>query len=63
MAAVEGAWKEERRANAHGGEASLFDLGALEEHMPRLPGLRWVVPEGGMFLWITLPGAGTTPCG
>jgi 2-aminoadipate transaminase len=30
-------------------------LGALEEFMPRLPGLSWVEPEGGMFLWITLP--------
>ena len=30
-------------------------LDALEEHMPRLPGLRWVVPQGGMFIWITLP--------
>jgi 2-aminoadipate transaminase len=28
---------------------------ALEEHMPRMPGLSWVVPQGGMFLWITLP--------
>ena len=30
-------------------------LAALEEHMPRMPGLTWVVPRGGMFLWITLP--------
>jgi len=30
-------------------------LEALEEHMPRMSGLRWVVPQGGMFLWITLP--------
>jgi 2-aminoadipate transaminase len=30
-------------------------LAALEEFMPRMPGLSWVVPRGGMFLWITLP--------
>jgi len=30
-------------------------LDSLEEHMPRMPDLRWVVPHGGMFLWITLP--------
>jgi 2-aminoadipate transaminase len=30
-------------------------LAALEEFMPRLSGLSWVAPEGGMFLWITLP--------
>jgi 2-aminoadipate transaminase len=30
-------------------------LDALEEFMPRLQGLSWVVPQGGMFLWITLP--------
>jgi 2-aminoadipate transaminase len=30
-------------------------IAALEEFMPRVPGLSWVVPQGGMFLWITLP--------
>ena len=30
-------------------------LDALDEFMPPVPGLSWVVPEGGMFLWITLP--------
>jgi 2-aminoadipate transaminase len=30
-------------------------LDALEEYMPRIQGLRWTAPEGGMFLWITLP--------
>jgi 2-aminoadipate transaminase len=30
-------------------------LAALEEHMPRIPSLSWVAPEGGMFLWIVLP--------
>jgi 2-aminoadipate transaminase len=30
-------------------------LEALDKHMPRAEGLSWVKPEGGMFLWITLP--------
>lgn len=28
-------------------------LGALEAHMP--PGTRWTHPEGGFFIWVTLP--------
>jgi 2-aminoadipate transaminase len=28
-------------------------LAALKEHMP--PGVSWNTPEGGMFLWVTLP--------
>jgi 2-aminoadipate transaminase len=28
-------------------------LAALEEHMP--PGVTWTVPEGGFFIWVTLP--------
>jgi 2-aminoadipate transaminase len=23
--------------------------------MPRLPGLRWTKPDGGLFLWVVLP--------
>lgn len=30
-------------------------LAELEQFMPHVPGLSWVVPQGGMFLWITLP--------
>ena len=30
-------------------------LNCLEEYMPKLPGLSWTKPEGGMFLWLTLP--------
>jgi 2-aminoadipate transaminase len=44
----------ERNRAAYAGKARLM-LEALERHMPRIPGLRWVVPQGGMFLWITLP--------
>ncbi|MEL0437811.1 PLP-dependent aminotransferase family protein [Phycobacter sp. K97] len=28
-------------------------LGALQRHMP--PGVQWTRPEGGMFVWVTLP--------
>ena len=28
-------------------------LGAMERHFP--PGVRWTRPEGGLFLWVTLP--------
>jgi len=30
-------------------------LRCLEKYMPKLPGLSWTKPEGGMFLWVTLP--------
>ncbi len=30
-------------------------LDALEQYMPKLPGLKWTRPEGGLFLWVTLP--------
>jgi 2-aminoadipate transaminase len=28
-------------------------LGALERHMP--PGSTWTIPDGGFFIWLTLP--------
>ena len=31
-------------------------LAALEEHMDPEWGVRWTRPEGGMFVWLTLPG-------
>ncbi len=30
-------------------------LQALETHMPKAEGLHWTRPEGGLFLWVTLP--------
>ncbi|MBA7690424.1 2-aminoadipate transaminase [subsurface metagenome] len=30
-------------------------LESLNKFMPRVPDLHWVVPKGGMFLWIILP--------
>ncbi len=30
-------------------------LEALEEHMPQDAGVDWTYPEGGLFLWVTLP--------
>jgi 2-aminoadipate transaminase len=30
-------------------------LAAFDEHMPKLEGLSWTRPEGGLFLWVRLP--------
>ena len=30
-------------------------LKALEAYMPKVPGMHWTHPEGGLFLWVTLP--------
>jgi len=30
-------------------------LEKLDEYMPKMDGLKWTRPEGGLFLWITLP--------
>jgi 2-aminoadipate transaminase len=32
---------------------------ALAEHLGGLPGARWTDPQGGFFLWVTLPGVDT----
>jgi 2-aminoadipate transaminase len=30
-------------------------LDALERYMPKLPGLHWTHPHGGLYVWLTLP--------
>jgi len=35
-------------------------LEALEQHMPKAPGLCWTRPQGGLFLWLILPEAMNT---
>lgn len=30
-------------------------LNAMDEFMPKIDGLKWTRPEGGLFIWITLP--------
>jgi len=32
-----------------------FMLDKLARYMPKLPGLKWTQPHGGLFLWVTLP--------
>jgi 2-aminoadipate transaminase len=32
-----------------------FMLNKLSQYMPKLPGLKWTHPQGGLFLWVTLP--------
>ena len=32
-------------------------LEALETHMPKVEGISWTRPQGGLFLWVTLPDA------
>jgi 2-aminoadipate transaminase len=49
---MEGAIRRNRQAYARKAGAMLE---ALEAHMPQLPGLCWTRPQGGMFLWLTLP--------
>jgi 2-aminoadipate transaminase len=36
-------------------EKRLVMLDALDKHMPKLPGLSWTRPQGGLFLWVSLP--------
>jgi 2-aminoadipate transaminase len=32
-----------------------FMIAMLATYMPKLPGLKWTQPQGGLFLWVTLP--------
>ena len=34
-----------------------FMLAKLSQYMPKLPGLKWTHPQGGLFLWVTMPGS------
>ena len=43
-----------RNREAYAGKARAM-LEALQRCMPRLPGLCWTAPQGGMFLWLELP--------
>lgn len=45
---------EETRALYRGKRNRMVE--ALERHMPKRPDLKWTKPEGGLFLWISLPG-------
>jgi 2-aminoadipate transaminase len=40
--------------NAYRGKRD-FMLEKLTEYMPKIPGLHWTHPHGGLFLWVTLP--------
>lgn len=43
----------------YGGKRDLM-LDAFSRHMPKVEGLRWTRPDGGLFLWLTLPDRGDT---
>ncbi len=45
IAKVRGIYKEKRD----------LMLEALDKHMPKIKGLSWTRPQGGLFLWVTLP--------
>lgn len=32
-----------------------FMMAKLSQYMPKLPGLKWTHPQGGLFLWVTMP--------
>jgi 2-aminoadipate transaminase len=32
-----------------------FMIAMLAKYLPKLPGLKWTQPQGGLFLWVTLP--------
>jgi 2-aminoadipate transaminase len=43
------------RARRYYSEKLRFFLGAMAEQFPPERGVRWTKPEGGLFLWITMP--------
>jgi len=44
-----------QRARHYYSEKLHFFLEAMKEYLPQDMGIRWTEPEGGLFLWITLP--------
>jgi 2-aminoadipate transaminase len=44
-----------QKAKAYYAEKLNFFLGAMEENFPEETGVKWTKPEGGLFLWITVP--------
>ena len=44
-----------QRSRDYYSEKLRFFLGAMEEHFPASMGVRWTKPEGGLFLWVTVP--------
>ena len=45
IAVIRKAYKEKRD----------FMLDKMDQYMPKLPGLKWTRPTGGLFLWVNLP--------
>jgi 2-aminoadipate transaminase len=43
------------KARKYYSEKLIFFLQAMEENFPKSSGIRWTNPEGGLFLWITVP--------
>lgn len=43
------------KARKYYSEKLNFFLRAMEEYFPKSSGVRWTDPEGGLFLWITVP--------
>ena len=44
-----------KRARKYYSEKLIFFLEAMEENFPKHTGVKWTKPEGGLFLWITMP--------
>ena len=44
----------EKTKNIYSEKRNLM-MAALEKHLPKHPEVKWTKPEGGMFLWVTLP--------
>jgi len=49
----------EEKIELYGGRCQLM-LDCLDEHLGDLPEIHWTRPEGGLFLWLTLPEGNST---